>query len=420
MAVSDTALHSIHDVLAARAVRSVYQPIVDLETGVAVGYEALARGPEGSDLERPDRLFAAARDAGCVDELEWACRAAAVRGAAQGGLRPPLSLFVNAEPSMLTARVPEAYAAEAETAMAGLNVVIELTERALAADPATVLRRVERLRSLGCAIALDDVGAHPDSLALMPFIEPEVIKLDMALVQGRLSTAGARVVGAVAAEAERSGALIVAEGIQTEAHLSTARAMGAQLGQGYLFSRPGPLPDGFATPSIAIGGPRRTLATAPARTPFDVVSADRPVRRGTKALLLAISRQLEAQAWLQGDSAVVLATFQDAMYFTPASADRYRLLAEIGAFVGALGAGLGTEPVEGVRGASLAPGERLREEWDVAVIGPHFAAAFVARDLGDTRPDHLRRFDFALTHDRDLAVEAATALMLRIAANPSP
>src|SRR3954468_19875153 len=56
--------------------RSVYQPIVNLDTTEVVGYEALARGPEGSPLERPDRLFATAHACGLLTELEWACRAA--------------------------------------------------------------------------------------------------------------------------------------------------------------------------------------------------------------------------------------------------------------------------------------------------------------------------------------------------------
>jgi DICT domain-containing protein len=55
-------------------------------------------------------------------------------------------------------------------------------------------------------------------------------------------------------------------------------------------------------------------------------------------------------------------------------------------------------------------------EWNVGVIAPHFAAAFVARDLGDSCvKDMGRRFGFCLTYDRALAVEAARALMARIA-----
>ena len=80
-------------------IRSVYQPIVDLDTDEVVAYEALARGPVGSALERPDLLFAAAHTIGAVEELDWACRGAALAGALAAGLRK--TLFVNVEPSLL-------------------------------------------------------------------------------------------------------------------------------------------------------------------------------------------------------------------------------------------------------------------------------------------------------------------------------
>jgi hypothetical protein len=70
----------VRELLAADAIRSVYQPIVDLDSGEVVAYEALARGPVGSSLERPDLLFAAPRRCGLVAELDWACRAAAFSG----------------------------------------------------------------------------------------------------------------------------------------------------------------------------------------------------------------------------------------------------------------------------------------------------------------------------------------------------
>lgn len=74
----------IEDVLAAGGVWSAFQPIIELDTGRVVAYEALARGPEGP-LERPDLLFAAARRAGVLAELDEACRAAAFHGAVAHG-----------------------------------------------------------------------------------------------------------------------------------------------------------------------------------------------------------------------------------------------------------------------------------------------------------------------------------------------
>ena len=83
--------------------------------------------------------------------------------------------------------------------------------------------------------------------------------------------------------------------------------------------------------------------------------------------------------------------------------------------MGALACDLGAEPAPGVRGVALEHSDALRGEWDVAVIGPHFAGAFAARDLGNDGPDGQRRFEYVVTHDRDLVVAAATRLMLRIA-----
>ena len=72
-------------------------------------------------------------------------------------------------------------------------------------------------------------------------------------------------------------------------------------------------------------------------------------------------------------------------------------------------------PAHGVRGTALHPGDPLRGEWDVIMVGPHFAAALVARDRGDDGPDADRRFDFVITHDRGLVVRAAQPLLDKLA-----
>jgi EAL domain-containing protein (putative c-di-GMP-specific phosphodiesterase class I) len=395
------------------AVRSLYQPIVDLDTGAAVAYEALARGPHGSPLESPGALFGTAHALGIVDELDRACRKAAIEGALAARLAPPLALFVNVEPAAVLADdAPLSH--ESELRAGRLRVVVELTERALTDRPADVLAAVAWLRDHGCGIALDDVGVDERSLALMPFLAPDVIKLDMSLIHARgASPAAARVLNAVAAEAERSGALLLAEGIETEEHLARARALRATLGQGWLFGRPGALPADAAATDVD-GLPPSGCEDLPSGTPFELIADRRRLRRGDKRLLLALSRQLEAEASALGGEAVVLASFQHADFFTPRSRQRYETLARSAALVGALGFGLGHEPAPGVRGAGLREDEALVGEWDVAVVGPHFAGAFVARDLGDTGADGDRRFDFFVTYERELVVRAARALMARI------
>ncbi|HEX4483069.1 MAG TPA: EAL domain-containing protein [Solirubrobacteraceae bacterium] len=409
---------SVADLVDQRLVRSAYQPLVDLYSGETIGYEALARGPEGSRLERPDALFEAAQVAGLEREVEWECQRAALQGGLDAGLGVGQSLFVNLEPRLLRSERPAALAELLGAALERFDVIAEFTERSLTDRPAELLAAVERLRRRGVGIALDDVGSDPRSLALMPFLAPDVIKLDLRLVQENATRRLAEIVHAVSAEAERTGALVLAEGIETEQHRRTALALGARYGQGWMFGRPGELrPSGARRKSaLSSASHARQLDRV---SPFETVAAHRSVRRGNKRLLLALSMQIEAQAHGLGSSAVILSNFQQARFFTAKTAARYSAMAARSALVGALGVGLCEQPADGVRGVALDQADPLRGEWDVTVIAPHFAMAFVARerdeDAGADVEDMERSFDFATTYDRELAVAAARAMMSRVA-----
>ena len=256
----------------AGAVRPVYQPIIDLATDQVVGFEALTRGPSGTELEPPLPLFAAMRDAARLAEFDRACRDMALAAASRGRIEPPLTVFVNVEPELLDP--------EDETwkrAPGALRCCIEVTERALTARPAELLRAVARVREQSWGVALDDVGADPETLALMALLRPDVIKLDMHMVQGRPDREVAEVVGAVNAQAQETGALVLAEGIETEQHLRIAMALGARLGQGYAFGRPEDLPE-----------------TPPASGPPDQAAYEFAVTHD-RALVAACSRSLAAR-----------------------------------------------------------------------------------------------------------------------------
>jgi diguanylate cyclase (GGDEF)-like protein len=409
---------ALETALAPGGVRSVFQPIVDLDSGLVVAYEALARGPEGP-LERPDAMFAAARAAGRLAELDEACRAAAFRGAVEHGLLAPTTVFVNVEPDVLDSAPLADLLAIAATAPRELRVVLEVTERALAARPAELLRTVERVRALGWGIALDDVGADPMSLSFMPLLRPDVVKLDLRLVQGRPGPEVAQVMNAVNAYAESTGALVLAEGIETEEHLTTARSLGATLGQGWLFGRPAPGPAADRPAGelvLPLPGP---VAADGGGSPFGCLPDGTRLRSSPKSLLVELSKQLEREAVRVGRTCVVAATFQEARHVTAATERRYAELAEATGFVCAVGQGLDIEPLPGIRGATLRPGDPVRDEWDVVVLGPHFSAALLARDLGSTGPDMDRQFEYALTYERTTVVQAARALLSRVAPRPA-
>ena len=240
-----------------------------------------------------------------------------------------------------------------------------------------------------------------------------MVKLDLRLVQGRTTAEVARIVNAVRAQAERTGARILAEGIETRRHLEIARALGATVGQGWLYGRPGRLPEGTRPPRATLG-----LLPEPAavedQTPFEVVSAERVPERAPKDLLLPMSFHIEDKGLDAAEPWVLLACFQEARHFGRATRARFGRLSTRVALTGALGVGIPSTPAPGVRGAALHPGDPLRGEWDVVMVGPHFAAALVARDCGDDGPDADRRFDFVITHDRDLVVRAAQPLLDRL------
>ncbi|MGY1722156.1 diguanylate cyclase domain-containing protein [Blastococcus sp. SYSU DS0533] len=415
----------------------MYQPVVDLLDGTLVAVEALSRGAPGPQ-EPAAALFAAARASGALVDLDEACLRSALQGAGQGA--GAVTVFVNVEPATLSALGPRRLSALADVVAENVRVVVEVTERDLLERAAELVRGVQVLRDLGWGVALDDAGAEPKGLALMPFLRPDVIKLDLALVRGHTTLQTAAVVNAVRAEAERSGAVLLAEGIETERHLDRALAMGARLGQGWMFGRPGPLPTGGMSPLPLPLPPPRARGARPgevSRTPFAVLAATSAVQRATVPLVASMTRQLERQALLLDEQTVVLANFQNAQAMTPATRRRYESLASLSALTAVTGAGMPDEPAPGVHGTALAADDPLTEQWVVVVVSPHFAAALAARDVApgddgaedwptgrDARPG--RRLEYVLTYDRRRVLDAAGLLLQKVrptsgaTAAPSP
>jgi blue light- and temperature-responsive anti-repressor len=208
---------------------TVFQPVVDLSTGEPVAYEALSRMQSGDFLIPPHRFFEDARSGGDLLELDADCWTTSLQTAHDQGFRRPHSLLLNMEPASFEAglmlRVPPTE-----------PVVIELTERALLARPAELPAQAEAARAAGHAISVDDLGGHPDALALLPLLDPDIVKFDMRLVQDLPAADLARLTRALDAHLGGRDVVVIAEGIETDEHLATARALGATHGQGWLYS----------------------------------------------------------------------------------------------------------------------------------------------------------------------------------------
>jgi EAL domain-containing protein (putative c-di-GMP-specific phosphodiesterase class I)/DICT domain-containing protein len=399
---------TIADVIERGLVSVAFQPIVELAGGDVVAHEALARGPSGTALEAPTALFAAAGAARLTDALDELCMRTAFRAARHAGIR---TLFVNAEPSVFGGPV-----VRPETDM---QVVVEVTERGVVDRPAELLDALERSREAGWGVALDDIGADWRSLAMLPVIAPEVIKLDRGVIAGGPSRESSRILRASRAQIDRHAGILLAEGIEDPDHAQQAIAFGAALGQGFLLGRPAPSPARSSAPPLGFTVPSTTIERE--LTPFGLLRREGIATAvTTKRQLLPIARDIEDDAAEQSDPNILLGTFEDAELFGAATRERYARLAEGLAYVAVFGCGIEPRPAAGVVGASLEAGEALAEEWVVVSIGPHQTSALIARDLGDEVADLERRFEYALLSGRDIIEQAARSLMLRITATAPP
>ncbi|MET0701908.1 MAG: EAL domain-containing protein [Mycobacterium sp.] len=296
------------------------------------------------------------------------------------------------------------------------SVMFEITERGLLDHPSRLLSTVEALRAQGFLIALDDVGAFPDSSALLDIIAPDVIKLDLSFVQSQPDYRQAQTLSSVIAHHERTGAVILAEGIETDQHLEQALALGADLGQGYMFGRPAE-PDHRLPTGAASLQPATSRSTAGTVSPFALIKDHHRVRTARKATVMALSQHIEMQASRAVDPPIVLTGLQRAEFLTKGTFKRYVNLAERSPLVAIFGLQMPPGLDGGIRGIPLAADDPLCDEWTVVVLGPQTAAAIIARESPDgpqVVDDSERRFDFVITYDRALVTEAARTLLNRV------
>jgi diguanylate cyclase (GGDEF)-like protein len=217
---------------AADGLTAVFQPLVALATGQVSGYEALTRFKQ-PPKRFPDQWFHLAARVGLGAALE----AHAVKKALEVPGRPKGTyLSLNLSPSTL--RAPEVQKALPYD-LSGL--VIEITEHELAADEVTLAVDLADMRARGARVAVDDAGAGYAGLQQLMRVAPDLIKLDRSLVQNiNEDTAKQALVESFVRFGRRTGAQVVAEGIETEEELRVLADLDVTYGQGYFLAKPGP------------------------------------------------------------------------------------------------------------------------------------------------------------------------------------
>jgi len=226
-----------------RRVRSVYEPIVAVESKTVFGYEALARGPQGTDLHSPLAMFRTAEEEGLVFELDCLCRASGLKGAV--GLPEGTKLFLNIRPTTIhdpNFRAERLIRTLDECALSPSDVVFEVSEQESIANFEAFKEIRDYYRDLGFQFALDDTGAGYAGLEALVEISPEFVKVDRSFVSGiDQDPVRKTLLAALQDVCSKSNARIIAEGLDTLEELETLGELGIAFGQGWLFGKPTPL-----------------------------------------------------------------------------------------------------------------------------------------------------------------------------------
>jgi diguanylate cyclase (GGDEF)-like protein len=237
-----------------------YQPLVDMASRRALGFEALVRWAHPvRGVIAPLRFIPLAEDTGLMPELgEWVLTQACIQarawesrepadadagasaaGAGDAGQAPYVSVNISIrqlEDPDFIARFERALGA---SGLAPGRLKIEITESVLANGVAAVKPQLEALRAIGVGVLLDDFGTGYSSLGYIRELPLDGVKLDRLFTRDLTVSAGAWALArAVVTLVTQLGLEMIAEGLETAAHLAQLRSLGCHIGQGFYFAKP--------------------------------------------------------------------------------------------------------------------------------------------------------------------------------------
>lgn len=229
-----------------RQFRLCYQPILNLETRQAAGFEALVRWhhPE-QGVVSPSKFIEVAERAGLMVPIgKWVIREACQQLRAWQSAYPALAsltMTVNVSAKQFTHADlrDDLKAAIHENHINPSNLQIELTEADAQADPKLTSNLFAQLKHLGVRISIGDFGTGRSSLSWLRRSPLDELKIAQSLVAGMPTDRNSfDVVNLTIILARELNLEVVAEGIETAVHLERIRRLGCELGQGYFFSKP--------------------------------------------------------------------------------------------------------------------------------------------------------------------------------------
>lgn len=220
--------------------RSVFQPIVSLQTGDVIGYEALTRGPVDSRYINPEILFEEAKTHDLLWDLEILCRSNAIKTFSSHN--SDKLLFVNVDPSVLKDQhFIKGFTKEilTEHNINPLSLILEITEKTSIDNYINFNEVIDYYKSQGYKIAIDDVGTGYSGLTTIANTRPNYIKMDMSLITNvTRDNFKKAIIKAFVEFANTTNIKIIAEGIEDVCDLYTLIEIGVHYGQGFLINRP--------------------------------------------------------------------------------------------------------------------------------------------------------------------------------------
>jgi diguanylate cyclase (GGDEF)-like protein len=237
---------ALYRALERNELRLVHQPIVDIDLGIVIGFEALMRWDrKDAGTVSPLDFIPIAEETGTIVPLgSWAINDALqqLRSWVDTGVcTPNTTMSVNVSPRQL--HDPE-FVTIVSNALDASGVSpeqlwLEVTESVMITEPTQALSSLRRLNALGVRIAIDDFGTGYSSLSLLQKFPIQCIKIDRAFVND-ISTdkATQNIVRTIIAMADAMGADIVAEGVEDKTQLHTLKSVNCHRAQGYLISPP--------------------------------------------------------------------------------------------------------------------------------------------------------------------------------------
>ncbi len=232
--------YGLQRIIIEESLSTVFQPIVDMQSLDVLGYEALSRGPEGTEFACPTILFILASNFGLSFELDSLCRKKAFDAIRH--LNTDKKIFVNT--LAITIHDPEFRGKYLEELLSDIkikpeNVIFEINEK-MAIDNYDLFRSaLKDYSDIGIVHANDDIGAGYSDLERIMELNPGFMKIDISLVRNvHESYIKQQLIKAMVNLADNLGSNVIAEGIESKEEYEMLKSFGVKYGQGFLFGHP--------------------------------------------------------------------------------------------------------------------------------------------------------------------------------------